>query len=543
MRRRKNTRQAPRPVSVTPYYVLLVVVVLFFGLIRFRLRDIPLERDEGEYAYAGQLLLQGIPPYTLAYNMKLPGTYAAYAVIMTIFGQTPAGIHVGLLMVNAATTVLVFFLVRRVFDSTAGAVAATSYALLSTSPWVVGFAAHATHFVVLAAISGTLVLLNAIRSRRALTLFLSGVLFGMAFLMKQPGICFVAFAVVCLVKSHWQQKVGWRDLGRRLTLFCCGVGLPCALTYMWLWRAGVLYRFWFWTFTYARHYATMVSFRDAANLFLNESSNVIGPAVPIWCIAAIGLIEISLTRKSSGPLFLPAAFIVCSFLAVCPGLYFRAHYFILMLPAVSLFAGAAISTTTKKFRDRRNLRPYRLLPTLVFLIAVGYVISRQWAFLFEMDPIVACRWRYSPNPFPEAMPIGDYLKAHTSPSESIAVIGSEPEIYFYSQRRSATGYIYTYALMEEQPYALTMQKEMVSEIEQARPKYLVFVNVSLSWLRRPESPQFLFDWVQKYVADGYEPAGIIDIFENDTQYKWGEDAKGYRLISPDNVQIFKRTSS
>ena len=146
-------------------------------------------------------------------------------------------------------------------------------------------------------------------------------------------------------------------------------------------------------------------------------------------------------------------------------------------------------------------------------------------------------------PFPEAMPIGDYLKAHTSPSESIAVIGSEPEIYFYSQRRSATGYIYTYALMEEQPYALTMQKEMVSEIEQARPKYLVFVNVSLSWLRRPESPQFLFDWVQKYVADGYEPAGIIDIFENDTQYKWGEDAKGYRLISPDNVQMFKRTSS
>lgn len=37
----------------------------------------PLERDEGEYAYAGQLMLQGIPPYQLAYNMKLPGTYAA----------------------------------------------------------------------------------------------------------------------------------------------------------------------------------------------------------------------------------------------------------------------------------------------------------------------------------------------------------------------------------------------------------------------------------------------------------------------------------
>ena len=65
------------------------VVILFFALIRFHLRECPLERDEGEYAYAGQLMLQGIPPYQLAYSMKLPGTFAAYAVILAIFGQTP----------------------------------------------------------------------------------------------------------------------------------------------------------------------------------------------------------------------------------------------------------------------------------------------------------------------------------------------------------------------------------------------------------------------------------------------------------------------
>ena len=58
---------------------MLAVVILFFAVVRFRLRDVPLERDEGEYAYCGQLMLQGIPPYKLAYNMKLPGTYAAYA--------------------------------------------------------------------------------------------------------------------------------------------------------------------------------------------------------------------------------------------------------------------------------------------------------------------------------------------------------------------------------------------------------------------------------------------------------------------------------
>lgn len=46
--------------------VLLLAVIVLFSLIRLRLLDMPLERDEGEYAYAGQLLLQGIPPYQLA---------------------------------------------------------------------------------------------------------------------------------------------------------------------------------------------------------------------------------------------------------------------------------------------------------------------------------------------------------------------------------------------------------------------------------------------------------------------------------------------
>ena len=67
------------------------LAIIVFGVIlaiRIGLLGIPLERDEGEYAYAGQLMLQGIPPYKLAYSMKFPGTYAAYALIMSIFGQT-----------------------------------------------------------------------------------------------------------------------------------------------------------------------------------------------------------------------------------------------------------------------------------------------------------------------------------------------------------------------------------------------------------------------------------------------------------------------
>ena len=38
------------------------------------------------------LILQGFPPYQLAYNMKFPGTYYAYSLILAAFGQTAWGI-------------------------------------------------------------------------------------------------------------------------------------------------------------------------------------------------------------------------------------------------------------------------------------------------------------------------------------------------------------------------------------------------------------------------------------------------------------------
>src|SRR5215475_9728275 len=87
-------------------WIIVGVTVLFVAGIRFHLRSMALERDEGEYAYAGQLILHGTAPYKDVYNMKLPGTYAAYALIMAVFGQSASGIHFGLLLVNAASIVL-----------------------------------------------------------------------------------------------------------------------------------------------------------------------------------------------------------------------------------------------------------------------------------------------------------------------------------------------------------------------------------------------------------------------------------------------------
>ena len=183
------------------WWVLAVAVFSLTTAVRIRLLGIPLERDEGEYAYAGQLLLQGIPPYKLAYSMKFPGTYVAYAITMFLFGQTITAIHLGLLFVNSATSALIFFIGKRLLNSTVGIAAAASYALLSLSPSVLGLAGHATHFVVLPVLGGAFLLLNQQNQLGRGRLFLSGLLMGLGLLMKQPALFFILFGAIYLFLS------------------------------------------------------------------------------------------------------------------------------------------------------------------------------------------------------------------------------------------------------------------------------------------------------------------------------------------------------
>ncbi len=193
--------------------------------------------------------------------------------------------------------------------------------------------------------------------------------------------------------------------------------------------------------------------------------------------------------------------------AVLAGLYFRGHYFILLLPAVSLLVGVAVSSAAD-WADRGRHGTWRYVPLAIFVVAFAISLFQQKYFFFQADPISASRYVYPKDPFPEAVAIGSYIQQHSSPSEPIALLGSEPQILFYSQRRSASGYLYGYSLTEEQKYAATMQREAISEIEAANPKYLAFI---ADWAIRPHSETAIFAWYRRYVAQNYELIGVMRV--------------------------------
>lgn len=511
-------------------WIIVVLAIVLTVTVRVRLCDMPLERDEGEYAYAGQLMLQGVPPYKEAFNMKLPGTYVAYAMSMAVFGKTSTGVHIGLALVNAATIWLMFLLGGKLLDTAAGVAAAVTYALMSLSPDVLGLAGHATHYVVLPAVGGILLLLRSVETRAVKFHFAAGILFGVAFVMKQHGVFFGIFGGVFLIwercaprllglgngglgsRHSPRRRAGeataldWTALFKELSVFSAGCLLPYVGICLWLWLAGVFPQFWFWTVTYGSKYASGLPLVKASDVTSATLRAVVGPNIVFWLLPWVGaLIMWWDERLDANRRFLITTLFLFSLASISVGFYFRQHYFILMLPVLAVLIGVAVSRSVLLLRGDQSVELFLALGVMmVAVIATGAVLIGNGAVWFTLTPKKAVEDIYGSTVFGDTRDAAELIRANTPPGARIAVIGSEPEIYFYSGRRSATGHIYTYALMELHPYALTMQEEMIRQIEEAKPEYVVFVQNHFSWLTRQESEMKIFTWWQTYWRQNLE---------------------------------------
>jgi hypothetical protein len=122
------------------------------------------------------------------------------------------------------------------------------------------------------------------------------------------------------------------------------------------------------------------------------------------------------------------------------------------------------------------------------------------------------------------------------------VIGSEPQIYFYAKRRAATGYLYTYPMMEPQPYARRMQDEMMGEIEAARPRYIVYSTERSSWMVRPDSDRSIVARAGAFLDAHYDQVGIVEIPEDrgPGYFYWDEALRSYKPRLRNRLIVLKR---
>jgi hypothetical protein len=528
-------------------FAVLAIVLAATAAARWRLLDVPLERDEGEFAYMGRLILEGEPLYKEAANMKWPGTYLAYAAGMAAFGETARGVHLTLLATNLLSIVLVFLIGGRIAGPYAASTSAAAFAAMTFSPHMSGFSAHASDFVVAAMLLGLWILLKALdRPTTPLwALGLSGFWFGAAAVMKQPGLAYLGLAGAALLEAEWVHRPfrAGRLLGRG---FILALGAAAALggAAAWIYASGAWEEFWFWTVEYARHYGQPWDARESPRaLWIAARTFFVRDNQTLVALSLLGLLAPWWTPSLGSRRLLCLALPLFGLLAVCPGAVFRNHYFIFLTPAAAILAGVGLASLVEWTPFVRSPKTREDLAMAIGALAVLWPVYNHAYWVLDVDPEKFATTAYRENPFNEAAEIAEFLRRRTGPEDRIGMLGSESEILFYAGRRSAAEFLHVYPLMERHPYARRMQERLIQSIEDARPKYIVWVSVAMSWLQRPDSDARIFEWAKDYLEKHYRLAAYLSL-DKETPPKLveGKEVEDFpwRSSPPRSILIFER---
>ena len=480
---------------------VLLAVLALACLLRAPVAAMPLERDEGEYAYIAWRWLEGELPYATAFDQKPPGVFAAYAGILASLGRTPSASHWGAQIWTLGTLALVLALGRRMGGLATGAAAATLLTLLTTEPTLLGNAANTEMFMLLPLLGALIAALRA-RERDSLAAAgAAGILSGAAILFKQPALWNALYAgALVLGGASLAQGL------RRGLVFAGALAatlLAPAAGYV---AAGAFAAFWDCVVGHNLAYAESVPLAQYPQTFWATFSPTLRPLGLVHALAALG-VSAAFARgdtpfRRSARLL--AGFGLASGLGVATGGYFRQHYYLQAAPALALLAALGLSRLLPPAGARRGIAT-----TIALGVILGVALSAAPRYWLPGVPEAKARRLYGENPFPEAPLVADWIAGHTAPEDTVFVFGSEPEIYFLARRRAASRYIYLYPLMTSLPDTLSRQRATLAELAERRPAVVVTVTAPTSFLRRPETPAELFLGLRERLLREYRLAALV----------------------------------
>lgn len=479
--------------------LLAVLAAIAFVAIRIPYLPVPLERDEGEYAYIAQRILAGDVPYRDAFDQKPPGVFAVYALALTVLPPTAVSVHVVAGVWTALSGLVLFGLVRTLAGGLAAGFACLVFAVFSTDPRLFATAANTEVFLLLPMIASAAWALRA--AERGRGWWTAGLLAGVACLFKQVAVTHLAFlAVFALVQGH---GVG-RDVGGVVRRLCyLGAGVVCA----WLPVVGLFAALDAWdpfldaVLLHNLEYSGAVDAALGLELLLRAISLQLPSFGVAWLLGAVALCAPALAGRRAWAFL--GGWWLCSLLGVSVGLYFRPHYFLQLLPALSGLVGLTLAASARRcFALASPSMAWAGFAALVG-IALGPPLLASAPNLGAGSPTAISRAMYGFNPFPEAPEIARYLRNTSGPDETVFILGSEPEILFHAERRSASRFIFVYPLTAPFAGALERQQEVVREVREQRPRYLVWVNIQSSLLLSGDTERHLFQEMGRLVRDQY----------------------------------------
>ena len=483
--------------------IVLGIVVLAGGL-RWRVADLPFERDEGGYAYIAQRWIAGDLPYRDAFDQKPPAIFAFYALALAAGGEHAAAVRWGAQVVALATMAALALLGRRLFSPGAGIAAALLLLLLTADPSWLGNAVNAEQLAILPIAWGAVVALQARSDRWLVPALLAGALGGLAFATKPVTLPIIAFEVTTVA------LLSRRIAGPALAA-AAGFALVVAPIVLYFAAHGAWTEFFDAVVLNNLAYSQSVPLSSYPSYFALGIERSLIPLGPVYVAALASLLALRSSHiggaRETRRLGWAWGWLLSSVPAVAASGYFRQHYFVLAAPPLALLASAGLVAIARTLPDWFRQRAW--LAPVASLVFIAHAVVHGWWYFGPGGPEAKMHRIYGTNPFPEAPALGDWLARRSDAQPVVFLYGSEPEVLFHADARSASRYIYVYPLNMALPSAATRQREVLDALRADPPRYVVATFCDASLLEQPGTPQILKPGLRELLDRDYELVALM----------------------------------
>jgi 4-amino-4-deoxy-L-arabinose transferase-like glycosyltransferase len=488
--------------------LLLIPILLYLPFL-----NMPFERDEGTYATVAQGLLDGKLPYRDLFDNKPPLVYGWYAISFLLFGESVIAPRLLAAACLSLTAVALYHQSRMFLPKGAAGIAAFLFAISTGLPWV-ALNANTEAYMLLPLVLSLLCFTQGIKDGRARWFFMAGLAAGVAIMTKQVAVFnLLALATVALVwyarKDPWQ----WRSLvpsgamigGALITTAI--IALPFALS-------GALDDFFYALVSYNWLY---VSFVSMAKRLTNMGYGVLFftvIAAPLVA-GALGGLGV-LWRKRETASVTDYAIILWAFasaIGVASGGRFFPHYFMQLLPALSVLTGIVIYERLVHHGHLTLSRPAWI--GAIGLTAVSVGLASAIMIVPHAEERVSASLSTQKEWEQNSVELGAYIQDRTGPHDVIFNYGTEPQVYFYADRAPPIPYFYDWVLKYDDEVTV---RQIVADLETNKPVYVIdSIQLPLfeDWqeAHTPEWQRFLiddYDYVgHLYFADVYRLKGYV----------------------------------
>ncbi len=499
----------------------------------------PMARDQGIFAWVGDVILQGGVPYRDAWDLKGPSVYLQAAGLQALLGRNMWGIRVADVAVMAVGAWAVCALASQAAGRVAGlwAVAFLLIPYIATGYWNT---AQPDGWAAMLGI-GALTVIWRVEGPAWLRGGLSGLILGFVSLYKPP--LYVVFPVLLLagVLIYRRQFPSPEWLALALS-FIGGILLSVGTVIGWLAVRGGLGDAWnvlvtFNSSLYAHAQPLSISW------FGRFLQNI---ARPEYVLAVVGLMI--LHRRDRALARLLMAWMTAGLLVVAAQTKMYAYHWHIVIPVVGVGAGIAAAWTFGHLSASRygssalsstKARNALILAAFMILTLVPYAtMIFRWTHAVTLPAVAGgTRAYYYDGIFGGAgdfslsadLQVADYLREHTQPSDTVFIWGLEPLVYYVADRRAPTRYGFRYPITASLAGAPSvgrpMLERLLSDLENAPPTYFIVVDNDLNNLQlRTSRDEYLrIKQLTEFMASRYTLETTLEDFE-----LWRLKSDGYR---------------